>query len=493
MADPRWSKKLGQAATFAKTRQPADVVPGQVEHNRREVDVPQVAAVAIKTPSVASAAVPDVSTLNPGNAQLGPDRLHKYSGGQYGAYVFLGPDHGTGQADQLPPTNPGYRTVGVSASSLNDAYTKALALAAVLKANARVCIKILGGVWVESLSMTSASVDIEGTGTVLGHIDVAPSATQVSISGIEIASPDNNAALHVLLGPVFTFPYSSIRFYNLKIHGPQRVFWSERRVYLEGCEIFCDLAVDPILEDAPAIFQAAIDDNNWSVARNCKFMAYTTLHARAPIPVPGACSPSGYAIKATMKLGGYLPTMSGLMALTPAYQVKPNSGLALFNCEVQGELLCEGWAVKHDHCVVIGVPQGETGGTYATLRGLALVDPINGRYGQICTRVFFDHTQVHGYGIARFVKDPTQTTGADHFGGRVYFRHSEHLCQFDLGTGPATSPWSGDSIGEAAVVQSVTAHGTWSTGLGVITLIGNCPTATSDALALSAMNDPYLL
>ena len=474
MPDPRWD--INKA--------PKLVLERQVEQNKRHVLAEQVAAAVPLTPAapatgatgtagVAGGAGPKGDKGDTGaTGSTGPegppgpviDRVHKEAGNILGGYVILTKDHDPSEIDQLPPTNAGYRSVSATASSLNDAYAKALIIAALpgFAANARVVIYVWGGIWNESLICTSDRIDLVGLDRPLinGHIVVAPTATTFRMENFEVVNDTFTEgpieAITVQPAPVITLPISSIQFKNVWVHNPEKAFIAYRRVYCEDCRFWCDTLVDQTLEDPPLQVYASIDDIDWSIFRGCRISGYIdTENTSDGIPSRSA---NGFAIRASSySEGQYINfgnVIAGLTQQGGTYFTFPNSGLRLEGCTIDGILLCDVWTVKHENCTCISaMPNAETvqppyGGIYAVIRGIGLTlaedPPLD---VQIPGRVFWDHSRIHSGHIGVFVNDPTNFapgfgSTARPWGGAAHVRHTEHLCQY----GPVNRPGPGKHI-----------------------------------------------
>ncbi len=396
------------------------------DETERRKDEP-VAAPAPRLPELAGGVPGGVGVLPPAQlppAPIVPDRWHKEAGGAYAFYVMIGMDHGTADIDV--PTNPGYRTKGVSASSINDGYTKAIALAQLLKPGLRGCLIVVGGFWVEDLELKDFHIDLVGIGRpkIFGHVTTTMTLTSFSMTGFECVSPDNAPSMHV--GPRSPLPLGRVAFTDVWWHGPQRGFLGEAQCYFDNCRCWAD-TFDPSTSSYPFDVHAAPFDSEFSIATNCELNGFIGYDMTVPgVPAPGLRRAQGYAIRASGKFGGLLtgPYIGGLMLRTDAYQMKPTSGLKLRKCIVNGSLRCETWIVQHDHCECFpGLPSPtRSGGTYARISGWLNL----GAATQIPGIVQFDFTKVHGGYIGDFVPDDAQPPLTS-WGGAIYFRHSDHL------------------------------------------------------------------
>jgi hypothetical protein len=439
------------------------------------------------------------------------DRLHKESGSIYGGYVFVGQDHDASEfADQTPPTNPGWRTITATASSLNDAYAKAIVITQIagFQYNSRVAIIVLGGNWYESLICTSPQIDLIGIGRPLvDKIYITATATTFRMENFEVYYPvlpaGSDSAVFIEAAPVLTLPYSSVQFKNVWVHGNQRAFVTYRRVYCEDCWIWCDAIVDQSLEDPPLQIYASTDDIDWSVFKGCNIWGYTDMELTDDGIVSGRNS-WGFAIKASSNVGEYINFGSVIAGLTQqggTYFTLPNSGVKFEDCKIHGLLLCDVWTVKQDGCECISAmpnvarAQLPYGGAYAVIRGIGLTlaedPPLT---VQIPGRVFWDHSTVNSSFIAVFVNE---TTGfapgfgstARPWGGAAHFRHSEHLCQYGPVGADAFAYFSAPGQVFHDMFSS-TPSTNWADGVNIVAAPDN---VTGAGQLLAAVYDPYLL
>ena len=423
------------------------------------------------------------------------DRVHKEAAGPDGAYIVLAKNHDPSETDQIPPLNPGYMSLTATASSLNDAYNKALFIVAQpwFLPTSRVTIQVLDGRWTESLDITSSQIDIVGFGrpVIVGRLHVTSSATTFNLSNFEIQSSDDLVeGVTVDAAPVVTLPYSSVQFRNVWFHGNRRAFVAYRRVYCEECWFWCDQPVDQEQEDPPTQIYASADDIDWTVFKDCRLWGYTEMYSIHGFTILGRTT-AGFALKASAKpLGVYEFNLTpGLTHQGNTYLVQASSGLLLQDCQINGILLCEIWAVKHNNCDCVAGDQNTElsdppyPGTYAIIRGHNdLADPPN----KIPGRVFWDHSRVYSSFIGIFVVDAS--FGPNIECGNAYFRHSEHLCQFETTLGPDAfmAPFGG----EANVFHdnfSSTPCASW--GAFGVTSLPDSTTGTGQLPA--AVYDPY--
>lgn len=447
------------------------------------------------------------------------DRLHKEYGSIYGGIVFVGHDHDPSEyVDQTPPTNPGWRSPDVLASSLNDAYAKALIITEIpgFQADARVAIYVLGGVWNEALICTSDRIDLIGFGRpkINGRIIVTETATVFRMDNFEVVNDvftegPANPSITVVAAPVINLPYSSIQFRNVWAHNPQRAFVTYRRVYCEDCWFWSDTVFDLSLEMAALEIYASADDVDWSIFSNCNVWGYTELVnvTDGRVPPPGGRNSFGYAVKASSKVDGtYLPFgdfIGGLTQQDGSYYTMPHSGAFFTKCQIHGLLLCDTWTVKiaGSQCVSAQpnsvLAQPPYGGAFAVIRGLGPViaedPPIQ---AHIPGRIFWDHSEVLASFVAVFVCDESGWTPpfgtANPWAGAAHFRHSEHLCQYTQIDGSGQPAF----IGYSAPGQVF--HDNFSSTFCDFWCSDGYTTALPDATTgcgqlVAAVYDPYLL
>lgn len=467
------------------------------EFKRRLIEA--TAAMAIQAPagggahpsaaSVAPARIPGVQSVI--------DRLHKYAGDIYGAYIFVGPTHDLADADQIPPRNPGYASTEL-ASSLNDAHRKAVTMLGHMKPNARVAIIPISGVWSEDLTLPYSQIDICGLGRPImnGHLSISPACNRALIMGMEIQSADDFPTVFIPMGPAPSTlgrRRGGLQFVDTHIHGRTTCWYSQRRFFMDQSDVWCDAAIDVTTERATMWVEAGgFPDDAWSVIQRSIVSAFDN----APPDTPSGLDMHGLAIKASSKLNGLVYDIGKFQPGIDkggfaAYHTRPNSGLLISRSDILGSLLNEGWQVKHSHCeLYAGFPVPErVGGVYGLHRGWSIIDPVEGRVAQIPANIFYDHCIVHGARVGHFIPDPAQVSViGGPWGGAAFFRQSDHVC---VASGAETTTFANfGSVAEAFGVNSSTACPNW-TGAGFSNeMFVNSPTASTDPDMVLAMFDP---
>lgn len=492
MPDPRWEAGLGKAGRLLRQNraQPgvsedsSDFRVSQTESNRRVEDAIPAAAEQQTPAGTPILIASEPAKVKPPEPPVVIDRLHKESLSFEGGYIFVGKNHDTSETDQMPPVNPGYASA--TASSLNDAYKKALAFQPRLKANARITIYVMSGTWIEDLTLMAERIDWVGMGrpVIWGRVMIA-NIRDIRMTGIEFRSRDLQEAVRVTIAPppepTFLSTYSLTKFFDCWFHGDQRALWTQRRIYLEGCRTWADTDTDPGLENPPFIVTASPDDIDFTVSVDCTHTAFLTLDMSIPrIMPPGVRRPVGYAIRVMGQTGP--PPVPGLEDKTDAYLLHPMSGLLIRRGTVEGSLLCEQSVVLHEGGFQLGgLPSlTKSGGVYAIIRGRRLDEQ------QIPGIVQFDHAQTRAGLIAMFMSSPEQP-GVLGWGGAVYYRSSNHTCGYDGAEAAAVVNMG--SVGEFYHDnQSATACPVWG-GAGITFYEPDLTTGAN--VPLSAMFNPY--
>lgn len=430
----------------------------QHEDNRREVDI--AAAVAAAIPLSAPQVFGGGAAKPPVIPPIGPDRLHKDAP----SYVVVSHDHPTGE-DPVP--NPGYAPVG-RASTIKDGLARAIYHQQT--SGGRVVLWIWGGDWTEDLTLDRPKIDILGANrpNLIGHATIGLDTAENVIQGMSFTSPDALPAMDVLDGPQTPDQISGLQFIDSQFYGATRAWRSQRRIFMDRCQITQTQQQDLGAELPAAEFRMNFIDQDFSLVRNTQIRAF-----RSPDPISLGWQYPGFAVKATDKVlnpsinGGYFRgrnILHGGIPLIPSEYPNANCGVIFQHCEIYGCALNEGWNVVMQHCTGhSGFPAPDRrGGIFLMNRGWSMTGPDFD--GAIPGYTFLEHTIVNSAYIGRFIADSAQTPPYS-WGGSIWCRDVTHTSQYD---GAPKSPFVVISgTGKIYIVDSITACTGWPTaGLG---------------------------
>lgn len=469
----------------------------------------------ITTPSTAVASLgganPPAQSAMPAKIPAAPtviDRLHKEAANPDGAYITVMLPHMASDVDQIPPLNPAYAT------SIGAAYAKAVAILPLLHPTARVTIKIMAGIYYETVAVASPRIDFEGwdRATIAGQVQVLPIPgidTKFSnLDFIAVAAPVRVDSPPNPTGAVWLMPngdinplFPLIQFRNCNFFSDSVAMLAESRFYAENCHWFRtggQLAERPTNyneTDVPLTIHLLGTEMGPTLLRGC------SIHSRLRSQ-DGASFPANASLGGPLDLVplGYAWSVRGLSQGT--YNsgnnawISPNASVQVEDTVIEGSLLCQEARVAHTNCDVhggilvgsipdCGILGSRTGGLgvgllYASLRGRPLFDPANGYVGDNWAMVTFDSMPIRSFQVAWVLpyngNYPPGVNPSTYPGfGYVQVNQSPHHMRWD--GGPANAFGTAGGIGIATIVNSATSACSWTGGDFTATLFGSCPQA----------------
>lgn len=211
-----------------------DFVDSQERHNKRVVraktqSLPPIVALGASGSTLGG--VRNIRTNPPSIPFI--DRLHKTS--KY--YIIVSNDHNAGE-DFI--SNPGYRSLSATASSISDAMnTATLYNITKVSAGERVVVIVLGGVYAEDVTLTN-SIDLIGIGRPLinGKLTIPADVDDILIEGFEV---NGGAALAIETKADVALSASVKQFVkDCWLHGTRTVLDISSPVWFEQCTIYSD-------------------------------------------------------------------------------------------------------------------------------------------------------------------------------------------------------------------------------------------------------------
>lgn len=370
-------------------------IKSQTEHNFRALQ-PGTPAEVPATKAGGSGASPPITITKP--PPVGPDRWHK----EGYDYVTVSKQHLVGEDPVLDPSQK---------HTLNDGYTEALRLEALMTSNgdsrSRIKVEVHSGLYSEDIICTSSRIDLIGIGkpVIEGSITVDTACTKVLIDNFIIENTiDDTAppllALNILSGTSSGDGISDIQFRDCLVRGTSYTHinrWS----YFENCEFrLKHTGTSPPV----VIVQFDLSMVEWTIFRNCLFRADQSSDWRS--------RGQALQIKAIDDHGLWYPNDftygSGSFAKT---------GVLLDHCEIDGFSSNYGWNLEYAYCRGI---QGQ------------IIDDTSGSYHHeihcnsdqsVQAYTWFHHSIIESRYIAHPIDDSILGTGGTF---NIWIDHTQH-------------------------------------------------------------------